>query len=193
QVAASHDARGHGVLVVLNDEIHAARFVGKRHSTLPSAFGSSVGPIGWVTEGRPRIPVSLPPSITPARAATSSVRVGLVTVVIDDDAATLTAAAGAGLDGLVVEALGGGHVPATLVEPLAAAAERMPVILTSRTGRGETLRETYGFPGSETDLIDRGLIPGGALDGPKARVLLTALLRGGAGAGDIRDAFASAP
>ena len=192
QVAASNEARGHGVLVVLNDEIHAARFVAKRHSTLPSAFTSSVGPIGWVTEGRPRIPVSLPGSGTIPRAASSSVRVGLITVVLDDDPATLTAAMGAGLDGLVVEALGGGHVPATLVDALAAAAKQMPVILTSRTGRGETLRETYGFAGSETDLIERGLIPGGPLDGPKARVLLTALLRGGADMGAVRDAFAKA-
>jgi L-asparaginase len=191
QVAASDEARGLGVLVVLNDEIHAARFVGKRHSTLPSAFSSAVGPIGWVTEGRPRIPVSLPKSITTPRATAASVRVGLVTVVLDDDAATLTAITDAGLDGLVVEALGGGHVPATLVDPLAAAAERMPVILASRTGRGETLTKTYGFPGSETDLIDRGLIPSGSLDGPKARVLLTALLRGGADAGAVRAAFAS--
>lgn len=191
QVAASGDARGRGVLVVMNDEIHAARFVGKRHSTAPSAFTSAVGPIGWVTEGRPRIPVSLPGSITTPRATSATVRVGLVTVVLDDDAATLTAATGTGLDGLVVEAVGGGHVPATLIEPLAAAAQRMPVILASRTGRGQTLRSTYGFPGSETDLIDRGLIPSGSLDGPKARVLLTALLRGGADTHAVRDAFES--
>jgi L-asparaginase len=189
QVAASPAARGLGVLVVLNDEIHAARFVGKRHSTLPSAFRSAVGPIGWVTEGEPRIPVALPRSARIAGGEPRPARVALVTASLADDGALAGAAAAGGFDGLVVEALGGGHVPATLVEPLTAAASRMPVVLASRTGQGETLRGTYAFPGSETDLIGRGLIPAGWLDGPKARVLLTALLRAGADSDGVREGF----
>ena len=47
-LAASEDARGLGALVVLNYDIHAARFVQKSHTTLPSAFQSPlVGPLGW--------------------------------------------------------------------------------------------------------------------------------------------------
>jgi L-asparaginase len=56
QVAASADARGLGTLVVLNDTIHAARWVQKAHTALPSAFASPMaGPIGVVAEGRARI------------------------------------------------------------------------------------------------------------------------------------------
>ena len=40
RVAAACDARGLGVLAVLNDEVHAARFVQKSHTALPSAFTS---------------------------------------------------------------------------------------------------------------------------------------------------------
>ena len=40
RVAASREACGLGVLVVLNDEIHAARFVRKRHTTSTASFGS---------------------------------------------------------------------------------------------------------------------------------------------------------
>src|SRR5207247_4932372 len=53
KVASSEDARGMGALVVFDDEIHAARFLRKRHTTSPATFGSPlVGPLGLVTEDR---------------------------------------------------------------------------------------------------------------------------------------------
>jgi L-asparaginase len=76
-----------------------------------------------------------------------------------------------------------------MVEPLAALAERMPVVLASRTGSGEVLRGTYDPPGSEMDLAGRGLIPAGMLDGPKARLFLALLLRSGASRAEIVEAF----
>ena len=46
-VAAAPESRGLGTLAVLNYDIHAARFVQKSHTALPSAFLSPlVGPIG---------------------------------------------------------------------------------------------------------------------------------------------------
>jgi L-asparaginase len=51
------------------------------------------------------------------------------------------------------------------------------------------LRSTYGFVGSEIDLLDRGLIYASHLDGRKARLLLTLLLRSGATRGEISDTF----
>lgn len=65
----------------------------------------------------------------------------------------------------------------------------MPVVLASRTGVGEGLQVTYGFAGSEMDLLDRGLLPAGIVDGPKARVLLMLLLSAQAPADAIRSAF----
>ncbi len=54
-VATAPEARGLGTLVVLNDEIHAARFVRKAHTALTSTFVSPfLGPLGLVAEGRAR-------------------------------------------------------------------------------------------------------------------------------------------
>jgi glutamin-(asparagin-)ase len=51
-VAGSVDARGKGVLVAMNDEIHSGRDVAKRINIKTSAFGSQWGPLGMVVEGR---------------------------------------------------------------------------------------------------------------------------------------------
>lgn len=189
-VAAAPTARGLGVTVVLGDEVHAARYVRKGHTQSPAAFGSVAGPIGWIAEGRVRV-AARPPAVPPLElAAAGSARVALLTAALDDDASLLEAAA-ASADGIVVEALGGGHLPLAWPEPIAAAAARLPVVLASRTGTGEVLGATYGFAGSETDLLGRGAISAGWLDGPKARVLATLLLRAGADTAGVRSSFAA--
>jgi len=92
--------------------------------------------------------------------------------------------------GVVLQAMGAGHVPRDLVPLVAELARLIPVVLATRTGAGETLRQTYGFAGSEIDLIsDRGLIAAGSLDAPKARILLALLLAEGADRARIVAAF----
>ena len=193
QVAASEVARGLGAVVVLNDEIHAARFVRKTHTSNPATFRSDpVGPVGWVSEGIPR--VVLRPAgrhkITLSEEAQER-PVALHTVALGDDGRALAAIEELGYAGLVIEALGGGHVPSVMVEKLEDLAGKMPVVLASRTGGGEVLRATYGFVGSEMDLLERGLIYAGPLDGLKARLYLALLLRSGATREEIRNSFAS--
>ncbi|MET9079168.1 asparaginase domain-containing protein, partial [Streptomyces sp. NPDC004232] len=61
RVAAAREARGAGALVVLNDEVHAAGWVRKTHSTNPASFASpSAGPLGHVVEGRVRMLLAQP-------------------------------------------------------------------------------------------------------------------------------------
>lgn len=178
RAAASPAARGLGVLVVMADEVHAARFVSKRHTQSTAAFSSLAGPLGWVSEGDVRIVLTPAERWDPIPAGTGRERVALVTASMDDGD-LLRAVDLAASDGLVVEAMGGGHVSAAAADALSDAAATIPVVLTSRTGSGEGLRRSYAFPGSERDLLERGLLSAGWLDGPKARVLMTLLLRAG--------------
>jgi L-asparaginase len=192
RVAASDSARGLGCVVVMNDEIHAARYVRKSHTTSPAAFISpNCGPIGWVAEGRVRVtlrPAPLAARPGPPRGPVPPV--AIVTMGLGDDGRLLDAVTSAGYAGLVVEAFGAGHVPASMVPRLAAVAADIPTVLASRTGAGALLTDTYGFPGSEGELLALGLVSAGALDARKARVLLSLLLAAGAGRDDVASAFA---
>ena len=193
QAAASPLTRDLGVVVVFADEIHAASRVRKTHATSGFTFQSSNGgPLGYVVEGRPRVlsrPVGR--TVLPAAIESRQVEIGLLTMVLGDSGATLEAVAER-VDGLVVAGFGAGHVPGHLVGTLDKIAARMPVVLASRTGAGSVLERTYGYPGSETDLLARGLISAGFLDPIKARILLRQLMAGGHGHATMVSVFASA-
>ncbi len=191
RVACSPAARDLGALVVFKEEIHAARWVRKTHSTSTATFASpNAGPIGHVVEDRVRI-LARPARLDGVQgraepAALEATRVALYTVTMDDDGLLLQGLADTH-QGLVVAGFGVGHVPSALAPVLGELAARMPVVLTSRTGGGSVLRNTYRSVGSESDLLERGLIDGGFLDPYKARVLLRLLL---ATDEDITAAFA---
>jgi L-asparaginase len=177
-VAASPRGAGLGTLVVLNDEVHAARFVKKSHTALTSAFTSSVaGPIGYVIEGevkfhsrpaRPR-PVD---GIRPGKSAA----VALLKMSLGDDGRLLKALPELRYQGVVIEGMGAGHVPAIAVPAVEEVARVMPVVLSTRVHAGPSFTRTYGYSGSERDLLERGVIPAGPLTGLQARLLLALLL-----------------
>jgi L-asparaginase len=164
--AGARNSRGRGALLVINDEIHAARWVRKEHSSLPSAFKSFPGPLGLSVEGAPQyfhpahqLPALPRPHDVPA--------VPLIEATLDDDGSILD---WLNVKGAVVAATGVGHVSAQMAEAISRA--QFPVVVATRTGAGTTFRTTYGFTGSESDLIKRGAVMAGWLCPRKARVLL---------------------
>jgi L-asparaginase len=190
RVAADPRARGLGCVVVMSDEIHAARHVRKSHSTSTGAFTSpNAAPIGRIVEEQPVLfSRPRPVAVLPRSAKLAETSIGLVHAALGDDGRWLRAFA-EHTDGLVIAGFGGGHIPSRLVPLLAEVAEAKPVVLASRTGSGPVLRRTYGYPGSEQDLLARGLINAGFLDPFKARVLLHILVSGGADRDEITKVF----
>jgi L-asparaginase len=180
RTAVSPSSRSRGCLVVLNDEIHAAGQVRKSDATGLDAFDSpSFGPAGRLREGEvvyggrsARWPHLPRPDIDSA----TEPRVALIETCLADDGGLLRAAMTAGYDGVVVGGFGAGHVSRSFADVLGEVTRKAPVVLASRTGRGATLRRTYGFAGSESDLLHRGAIGAGWLDPRKARILLWSLL-----------------
>jgi L-asparaginase len=191
--ATAPSSRGLGVLVVMNDEVHAAARVRKSDATALGAFSSApFGPLGRIHErcanyaNRPAHWPALPLPV-----GGHSPRVALVETCLGDDGDLLRLVIDADYDGVVISAFGAGHVSARMAERVSKAAERSPVVLASRTGAGAVLSHTYGFVGSEQDLLDRGAISTGWLDARKARILLWSLLAAGEPLQLIREAFAA--
>ncbi len=180
-----------GVSVVMNDDIHAARFVTKAHTGNVAAFQSpAAGPIGRVTEGTAHIFTLPVPTVKILVPETSSLpEIALITASFGDTGIMLDLLEKSSCAGLVIEALGAGHLPEKYLDMLDCLTRKMPVILSSRVGNGHIFQNSYGYQGAEIDLIKRGLIPAGILDGPKAKILLTLLVMAGRNPAEIREIF----
>lgn len=189
RVAASPASRGMGVLAVLNYDIHAARFVQKSHTALPSAFLSPlVGPLGVVAEGKPLFYCRVTRNPTLPLDPGPPPPIALIKIPMGDDGRLLRDIAKLGYAGAVIEGMGAGHVHADVAPILGELATRIPVVLSSRSMTGPVFTSTYGYPGAEIDLIKRGLTPSGYLSGLKARLLLGLAVR--QGTKKIAEAFA---
>jgi L-asparaginase len=140
------------------------------------------GAVQLLNRAEPKPPPLPLPAIDPGRVPYYEMTLG-------DDGALLDALTTCGIAGLVVGGFGVGHVPARAVERLGELAQRMPVVLASRTGGGRVHAGSYGFPGSEKDLLGRGLIGAGLLSPRKARLLLWAGLGGALDREALADLF----
>ena len=185
-LAGSQAASGLGTVVAFGGEIHDAMTVRKLDSTGPTAFGSPlVGPLGRIVEARVWLharPIR-PPTLEPTRLTH---RVEIVTASLGDDGASLRHAADRG-DGVVVVALGAGHLPPAALHELRTVATRLPVVITCRPERPSMMFGTYGFEGAERDLRASGAICAPFLSAAAARIALLCCL----GAGLDRDAISA--
>lgn len=175
RVAFDPNATDRGTMIVMNDEIHAARYATKAHTTSPAAFHSPEwGPMGRVYPDMIQWAWNLQRDLFPARRLEPNVH--LITLSLGANEAILRYLIERRVRGIVIETLGGGRVPPWWVAPIKeATAAGIAVVIASRTGAGRTI-DRYGYPGAYRDLEAAGVIFAEGLNGPKARIKLMAAL-----------------
>jgi L-asparaginase len=192
RVAASPDARGKGVLVVLNDEINSAREVTKTDALRLQTFQSrTTGVLGVVDADR----VVFYRNVVKRHTADSEFDVSAISdlprvdvMMVYQDAAgdLIKAAADLGAQGIVVAAAGAGATSGTQSEGLAyAAGKGVIVVTTTRAGSGRISgTRSFGPPPAPAGAAPaptgattppwprRAFIGGEDLQPVKARILL---------------------
>lgn len=175
RVAAGPAARGLGALVVMNDQIHAARYVMKTHTLAPDTFQSpDHGPLGRVDADGVWIGSRVRRDIIPCGRLEPAV--ALVKLGVGMDASPLDDAVARGARGVVIEALGGGRLPPWWLPSVEAAIRAgLAVVVASRAPAGR-VTDRYGYAGAHRDQVALGCGFAGGLNGQKARIRLMAAL-----------------
>ena len=173
RVAAEVQCRGLGTLVVLNDQIHAARHVTKTHSQSVDTFQSPEwGALGRVGGRTVVIAQRVARDTVPCDRLERAVHLIKLAVGMDDD--LLNYVIDRGARGVVLEVFGGGRVPPWWMPTIRrAVAGGLVVVGTSRCPAGR-MYDSYGFMGAYRDLADAGVLFAHGLNGPKARIRLMA-------------------
>ena len=178
RTAASAGARHKGCLVVMNDEIHTARFVTKTHTTNVATFRTpTFGPVGLVNKDGVRFFQEL---INQQACRIDQVidQVFLLKAFAGMDG-TLFDALPASTQGLVIEALGAGNLPPATLPALQRLIDRgVPVVLVSRCFNG-VAEDFYDYEGGGVNLKKMGVIFCQGLNGQKARIKLIVGLSNG--------------
>src|SRR5688572_28422103 len=144
-VAASDEAVGYGVMMVMGGRIFAGVDVTKAHTHLLDAFESpGLGPIGVIDDGRVIFRRALPPAAPSLDPPSLALPIDIVPVFAGADA-RLVDACRAGALGLVVAAMGRGNVPPPVAEGIGRwLDDGKPVVVASRALRGR-VGPTYGY------------------------------------------------
>jgi L-asparaginase len=172
-VAVDEMAKGRGVLVVLNDDIHYAREATKTNTTSLQTFHSpNRGLAGIVQFGKARFyspPVSkhTSGSVFAGTIPDALPKVFIVYAYANVGKEQVDAAIAAGAQGIVLAGVGDGNATASMIEALSAAAKKgVVVVRSSRVGSGTVARNV------ELDDDKLGFVAALELNPQKARVLL---------------------
>ncbi|OXS76015.1 L-asparaginase [Lysinibacillus sp. KCTC 33748] len=172
RVAVDEEAREKGVLVAMNDEVHLAVNTTKTSTSSVNTFQSpQYGPIGLITKSRILFHHA-PIGRQHVDIDGLSKRVAMLKVYAGMEADLLDVVLACKYDGVVLEGLGQGNVPPSVVKGIESLIERgIPVILVSRCFNG-IAEGVYGYDGGGKMLEDLGAIFATGINGQKARLKL---------------------
>ncbi|MDR3538837.1 MAG: asparaginase [Acetobacteraceae bacterium] len=172
RVAASPQARGMGVMVVLNDEINAARDVTKTSNYRVQTFISrDFGILGYadadaVTFYRKPLRRTAPDTEFDVAGLTALPRVDIIPAYAGADSVLVDAVVAAGAKGIVSAGFPSGSPSPAQKDALSeAAASGIVVVQSSRSGSGRVIDDKVA-------LRDAGFIAADSLTPQKARILL---------------------
>lgn len=179
RVAADKKSADKGVLVVMNDEIHAAKYVTKTHTTNVSTFQTPThGPLGLVTKREILYFKTAEPRVRFDLSAVSGT-VPIIKAYADMDTVLLEALIKTDISGLVIEALGAGNLPPTILSTIKKLLEQgLPIILVSRCFNG-IAEPVYAYQGGGIQLEQDGILFVKELNAQKARLKLLIALNAG--------------
>lgn len=186
-IALNHRSLNRGVVITLNEEIHAARDVRKLHTSHIDAFHSGEkGAIGsidtnevtWHRKPEQTTKLGIPKSL--ANVAICKAYTGMspkiLTSMVQDDTSAL-----------VIEAFGRGNLPSFLMPEISAiVAGGIPVVITSRCLFGRTA-PIYGYPGGGADLERIGVWFAADLATEKVRLFLSLALGHGINGKELKE------
>ena len=179
RVASDDKAADKGVLVVMNDEIHAAKYVTKTHTTNVGTFQTPThGPLGLImkqeilyfktAEPRVRFDLDCIQGLVPIISAYAGMTDELIDMLDLEQ-----------LDGLVIQAFGAGNVPKETAQKLENLLQKgIPVALVSRCFNG-IAEPVYAYQGGGVQLQESGVLFVKELNAQKARLKLLIALNAG--------------
>ena len=186
RVASADKAADKGVLVVMNDEIHAAKYVTKTHTTNVSTFQTPThGPLGLImkheilyfktAEPRVRFDLDRIQGLVPIIPVYAGMTEELLDLLPVDQ-----------LDGLIIQAFGAGNVPKETAQKLNdLIQEGLPIALVSRCFNG-IAEPVYAYEGGGVCLQKAGVFFVKELNAQKARLKLLIAINAGLTGDELR-------
>ena len=192
RVAASPEAAGKGVMVVMNGQINAARDVTKSSTSQVETFRSlEFGAIGVADfEGVRFYRSPLRRQTFTIDAGTTLGRVEIVASYAGADGRLIRSLAGdGGVAGIVVSGLGLGSVPGMMFDAIQEArVAGIPVVISTRVPTGRVFGRS-GIKGSAVSLTSIGCVLADNLSPQKARILLMLALTKSGNPVDLQEYF----
>lgn len=178
-VAADASSIDKGVMIVFSDRIHEGKAASKIHTTALNAFDSGEkGLLGYVymdkviyNRERQRKTLDVSQFVSPL--------VEIIKFYAGADDKFFQASINQGVNGIVVEGVGLGNVNKNFYNGIKEAREKnIEIVISTRCYNGR-VEPKYAYEGGGVSLQQLGVIFGGSLSSPKARLLLMLLMNNG--------------